>query len=117
MSLDVYLRIDVSALSGSSEPHEVELYDDNITHNLGKMAGEFGLYVPLWRPDEANINEAWQLIDLLVDGLEALESQPDRAKAHNPPNGWGDYEGLVGFVERYLEACRKYPKAKVKVSR
>lgn len=30
---------------------------------------------------------------------------------------WGHYEGLVSFVERYLNACIENPEAIVKVSR
>ena len=36
-------------------------------------------------------------------------------KALNPPNGWGDYEGAVDFIARFLEACKAHPKAFVRV--
>ena len=35
----------------------------------------------------------------------------------NPKNGWGSYEGLVNFVDNYLNACYEYPSAEVKISR
>jgi hypothetical protein len=93
------------------------VYSGNITHNLGAMAGAAGLYGHLWRPDEIGIVYARQLIEPLTFGLARLLDGPDHFKAHNPPNGWGTYEGLVRFVEGYLLACKAYPNATVRVWR
>lgn len=57
------------------------------------------------------------LIAPLESGLALLRSDPERFKAFNPENGWGDYDALVAFVAGYLEACRKHPDAIVEVSR
>jgi len=92
-------------------------YSANITHNLGKMAGEAGIYEHLWRPDEIGITVAKELIDPLRQGLHSLKSEPERYATFNPSNGWGDYDGLVLFVEDYLNACYQYPSATVEVSR
>lgn len=94
-----------------------EVYSSNITHNLNQMAREAGIYKYLWRPDEIGINKAAQLIDPLRAGLELLKSDPARFKKFNPENLWGTYEGLVRFVENYLQACVSYPSAEVRVSR
>ena len=96
---------------------EDEVYSSNITHNLGKMADVAGIYEALWRPEEIGINKARQLIEPLTAGLAALKADPAKFRAHNPPNGWGTYEGFVLFVEKYLAACREYPDADVSVSR
>lgn len=93
------------------------VFDRNITHNLNTMAGEAGLYECLWRPDEIGITKAEQLIEPLSKGLALLESDPERFKAFNPYNGWGDYAGLCAFVSAYLDACREYPDAEVSASR
>jgi hypothetical protein len=125
MSLDVYLY---------GEPHEIEweccecgqirtkmmrdcLYGANITHNLGKMANEAGLYNALWRPDEIGITTASQLVPILQNGLQILHESPKRFIAFNPENGWGCYSGFLRFVEKYLEACKEFPEATVEVSR
>jgi hypothetical protein len=50
-------------------------------------------------------------------GLELLRGDPERFKKHNPENGWGSYEGLIDFVENYLEACEEYPNADINISR
>lgn len=94
-----------------------EVYWANITHNLNKMAGEAGIYEHLWRPDEIGITKAAELIEPLRAGLALLKSDPSRFKKFNPENGWGTYEGLVAFVEKYLAACEEYPAAVVRVSR
>ena len=94
-----------------------EVYSGNITHNLGGMADEAGIYQYLWRPDELNIEKAAELIVPLSKGLSKLQADPERFKEFNPSNGWGDYEGLVDFVREYLVACEQYPDAKVGVWR
>ncbi len=94
-----------------------ELYHDNITHNLAKMANAAGIYACLWRPDEIGITKAHQLLLPLNNGLTALRKAPMKFKKYNPENGWGDYEGLCEFVQGYLDACLLYRDAKVEVSR
>lgn len=89
----------------------------DITHNLNKMADAAGIYEHLWRPDEIGVDLAAQLIDPLREGLNRLEADPEKFRAYNPANGWGNYEGLVKFVQAYLAACEKYPQAVVGVSR
>jgi hypothetical protein len=107
MSLDVYL----------TELRPVEVYEDNITHNLTGMARHADLYHFLWCPEEMGIKTASELIGPLREGLERLKADPDRFKAFNPPNGWGHYDNLVAFVDRYLKACEAAPLATVRVSR
>lgn len=107
MSLDVYLK--------AVRPTEV--FSANITHNLGRMAREAGIYEALWRPDEIGITTAEQLIEPLTAGLALLKSDPPRFEAFNSPNGWGLYEHFVPFVEGYLEACKENPDAAVSVWR
>ena len=106
------------------EPVEVDLvgdddcvFDYNITHNLNSMAEEVGIYQALWRPDEIGVTKAKQLIPLLRDGLEKLKADPERCKKFNPENGWGNYEGLLDVVQKYLKACEEYPEAEIEVSR
>lgn len=103
MSLDVHL----SAL------RQTTVYDSNITHNLGKMAAEAGIYHHLWRPEELGITKAEQLIEPLERGLSFLQADPEKYRQLDAANGWGKYEHLVAFVEQYLAACRDNPDADV----
>lgn len=107
MSLSVYLEV----------VQPVAVYDANITHNLGKMAKEAGIYQHLWRPEELGITKASELIEPLRAGLALLESDPRRFETFNPENDWGSYEGLCRFVGSYLSACEDNPDAAVRVSR
>lgn len=109
MSLDVYLT--------ETSPHEV--YFNNITHNLGDMADEAGIYKHLWRPEEVvpPVVKAMDLIEPLTKGLALLKSDPARFEKFNATNGWGKYEHFVPFVEKYLQACIEHPHADVRVSR
>ena len=108
MSLDVYLECDCC---------KSELYSANITHNLNTMADEAGIYKALWMPEELHITKADQLINILQEGLNLLESEPIKFQLLNPSNGWGTYEGLIRFVRNYLQACITYPQARVRVWR
>lgn len=95
----------------------ITVFDTNITHNLGLMATEAGIYMHLWRPDELGFTHAIQLIEGLKSGLLALKTQPERFKKLNPSNGWGRYEDFVAFVEEYLNACEMNPDAEITISR
>ena len=113
MSLTVYLNV--------TKP--VAVYDNNITHNLGKMAAEvklsngLTLYDVLWRPDEHELELAEDIAELLDEGWNILVSEPDRFKQHNPENGWGNYDNLCKFVYEYRNACWNEPDAEVEVCR
>jgi len=89
----------------------------NITHNLMPMAKEAGLFDALWLPEALMINVAKELIKPLTLGLGELVSKPQHYKQFNPKNNWGNYEGLVMFVTRYLAACQEWPEAIIEVSR
>lgn len=105
MSLDVFLKM--------VEP--VTVYSSNITHNLGPMADEAGVYKHLWRPEEVGISRASQLIEPLTKAIELMKAEPDRFKRLDAPNRWGTYDDFVPWLERYLNACIEYPNADVSV--
>ncbi len=126
MSLDIYLkdsveRTRICTCCNCDNEHEVTYFSEiasfNMTHNLEKMADAADIYDAVWRPDEHNISFASEMIKILEDGLERLESDPEFYKKYNPSNGWGCYEGLVKVLREYLEACKKHPHAKITVSR
>jgi hypothetical protein len=113
MSLDVDLMITIPT----------SVYSGNVTHNLGKMAGEVKLsndktlYDILWRPEEHGFYFAREISELLDEGWNILLSDPEKYKRYNPENGWGSYEGLCDFVYRYRNACWDNPEAELSISR
>lgn len=107
MSLDVYLT--------AMRPTEV--FWANITHNLGRMAKEAGIYDCLWCPGEHGITKAEQLIEPLSRGLMLMKDDPARFRKLDSENGWGTYDDFVPWIEKYLEACKANPNAHVTTDR
>ena len=99
----------------------------NITHNLGLMADHCKLYEPLWRPYRLfNISEddeydtvilAKDIIEYVKTGLDILRKDKKNLLQYEPDNGWGSYQGLLDFTERYLECLTKHKNAKIRISR
>ena len=88
MSLDVHLIA----------VREVSVYSDNMTHNLGEMAEQAGIYSVIWRPEESGVERAQELIIPLEMGLDRFYGKA--------PAGDDDYLFLVmesEFKGRRLE--------------
>jgi hypothetical protein len=129
-------EVDIS-LYPETEYETNEVWEGNITHNLGQMATKACLYDALWRPhrlhpdyphaitntaiesefEETHRMKAEDIISFLVSGLFSLRRGVDEWKKMNPANGWGTYEQLADFVVDYAAACLKYPNATIEVSR
>ena len=101
----------------ASDEEDDTVFDHNITHNLGAMAQEAGIYKAVWRPDENGITHAKQLIPILQEGIAKMEAEPERFRKHNPSNGWGSYDVFLLWLKEYLDACYTYPEATISVSR
>lgn len=113
MSLDVYLEDPVTPKYGNREV----LYNRNITHNLGKMAAEAGIYDFVWTPNENGLMLASQLIEPIKAGLQRMKDNPEHYSQFSAPNGWGTYEQFIPWIEDYLKALEEYPDALVSTSR
>lgn len=106
------MSLDITLYAIPKEPQVV--FDLNITHNLGQMAIECGLYEFMW---EAEDKVAFELISGLEKGIQELESNPGKYKEFNPSNGWGTYENLLACAKGLLEACKENPNATISCSR
>jgi hypothetical protein len=107
MSLDIYLVKD-----------EEVLWENNITHNLTRLADAVDLYIVMWCADELGITTAKEALPILTRGLNSLvQMHPDFYNHLEPENGWGTYGGLVKFVVDYIQACVKYPDAIIEISK
>lgn len=93
------------------------VFDANITHNLGGMAKEAGIYKHLWRPEELGITNAGDLVEPLTNGLALMRGDPIRFKAFDAENGWGIYEDFIPWIEKYLQACIDNPDGIIEVYR
>lgn len=140
MSLNVYLvqKRWVSYDKGVTYTEEEnDIYEANITHNLGKMADEAGIYEALWRPHrlkpEYNIPDgdfnaeyefesqsqtlAKDIIEILEKGLSDMKARPIHYQQFNASNGWGTYNDFIPWIEKYLEACKDWPESLIVTSR
>ena len=106
MSLDIWL----------TKTMPTAVFDANITHNLGRMAEEAGIYDHLWHPARVGVTKAEQLIDPLQKALTAMYADPARFKAFDAGNGWGTYEQFLPWLQRLQTACMEHPDAEVGVS-
>ncbi len=113
MSLDVHLTPNACPHCGRGD----EGYGSNITHNLNDMADAASIYGVVWYPEEHGITLAEQLIEPLRKAIADMKARPAYFRRFNATNGWGTYENFVTWLERYLAACEKMPKATVSVSR
>ena len=90
------------------------LFSTNITHNLSGMFDEAGVYEILWRGDGMIAGE---VEDKLAAALALMESDPERFKKHDSPNGWGLYIHAVPWLREIVAACREHKHAKIRCSR
>lgn len=111
------MSLDFSLYAVDQDDNEICVYDGNITHNLTDMAREAGIYKALWRPEEINAEKAEDIANILHDGLIQMKSNPKRFQFFNASNGFGTYKHFVPFVEEVLDACKKYPSAKISIYR
>jgi len=90
----------------------VIFWDCNITYNLGKMLRAAGF--PAW--EALRGAPASETGGMLAKVADTLEGNPDHFKTFNPPNGWGDYDGCVRWVQDFADACASYPRATIGAS-
>ncbi|RKN61884.1 hypothetical protein D7231_31930 [Streptomyces klenkii] len=111
MSYDISLWMKVD--TGGPEPVEIELADiGNYTSNVGRM------WVDALGHRLADLKDrtARDCIDALTRAVAAMESDPAKYEAMNPPNGWGDYDGALNYLRRLRDACLAHPNATVHIS-
>lgn len=105
------MSYDVSIHIPGKHGTTAEEWDRNLTYNLSSMMQEGGLILIDLDGEKAG---AW--IATLQTLYKAMLEEPDRFKAHNPPNGWGDYDGLLDFVRDFASAAEAHPDGIVLIS-
>lgn len=90
------------------------LFSRNITHNLGPMFDEAGVYEILWRGDG---RVAGSVVDQLEAALRTMHDDPPRFEKFNAANGWGMYEHATLFLADVIRGCREHPEGVLRCSR
>ena len=108
MSWDVHLEADL----GGPEPLRVGDLDANYTWNVGPMfkaaVGEAGL-------NHLDGISAAEMREKCAAILAAFNANPEKFRALNPANGWGNFDGAREFIRTIHDACERAPKAIVRV--
>jgi hypothetical protein len=102
MSYDVYL----------AKNEKKEEFIANYTYNVSPMYYD-ALGFSINDLDGMNAKEARLLI---INALVRMTEEPDKYKAMNPDNGWGNYEGAMNFLSKILLSCIEHPKRTIRVS-
>ena len=87
----------------------------NITHNLNVMAEAVSedFYKAIWRPEELNANNAQDIVDIIIKGLNKIENNPQHYIHLNPRN----YYDFVEFLHKYVDILQENPDATIKAYR
>lgn len=112
MSLDFYLGARVD--TGAKCPIWVEVWRGNYTHNVTPMWRLAGVYQALYWSDG---ERAGTLVPVLSRGCRAMRDNIAAYRALNPSNGWGDADRALVFLGRVTAACKRHPKAEVRISK
>lgn len=106
MSYDAYLALD----AGNDEL--INVHDcGNYTWNCGTMLFK-ALKLSL---TDMNNFQAETVSILLKIALKEMSENREEYLKLNPPNGWGNLEGWMEYLNNIRMACEKYPKCIFKV--
>lgn len=110
MSLDIYLVVEECPACGRPREDVVAM---NITHNVSPMWRLVGVRDALY---ESHGRLAEETLPALRAGVATMRERIVDCRALNPPNGWGDADRALEWLGEWLEACERYPRARIRVS-
>ena len=99
MSADLWIKLDACTTCGRGSEQAAEL---NITYNLSSMLRAAGFHGWSWCTGKPAPEVGRHMLAV----LDGMQTDPDRWRAMNPPNGWGDYDQcLQGRMRDFANAC------------
>ncbi len=108
MSYDISLKI-------KTGDNYVDVVDcGNYTYNCSKMfqeANELKLSL-----SDLNNGCSGEVIPVLEEVISNMRKDKEKYEAMNPPNGWGDYECFLKFLENILGEFKKNDLCRLSVS-
>jgi hypothetical protein len=84
----------------------------NYTHNMNGALREIWGGKDWWDLSYMTASEA---LPFVVTAIDALQTDPERYRAHEPGNGWGSVETLLGFLRRVRVALEQRPGDRLRV--
>lgn len=112
MSYDVTFYADVGGKESAPLVGGWRNYTANVSGMWFDAIGEPGLGELLDPEPVAEI-----ILPQIEKGILNMRANPEKYRAMNPANGWGDYEGALAYLEWIAEGCRQWPKSRVHVWR
>lgn len=90
------------------------LHDVNCTYNLSDMFREAlpDLKDGMWGLNNLSGSEAEPH---LSKAIKDMDENPDKYKAMNPKNGWGDFDGALEVLVQILSWCQQAPRGTISV--
>lgn len=83
----------------------------NYSYNVSPMFKKAGLNFV-----ELNERNATEVSRILTDVIIRMTEKPNDYRELNPSNGWGTYEGAIGFLAKIIKQCLLYPQYSVKIT-
>ena len=79
-------------------------FHENMTSNVA----------PMWREAGCDLRDlkgkkGSEAVKPLCDAINRMMADPEKYKAMNPANGWGDYEGCLNYLRGCHDACYANP--------
>lgn len=108
MSWSIYVNVPPCVTCGNSESVDIGGQTYNVSPMYYDAFGGEGLR----GLDGKQCREA---LPLLVAAVERMQAEPEKYRAMNPKNGWGNYEGALETLVKLREACERYPTGTVVV--
>jgi hypothetical protein len=114
MSLEIQLYCNVEL--GGKEPERIGLFQTSITANLLNMGKRTGHWEFIWEPGENNIWFAYQMRPFLESAITFCLENKEFLSTFNHKSGYGTYEEFLTILQEYLEACKRWPLARIYTS-
>jgi len=84
------------------------VFESNLTANLTPMLREAGIYLGDERWKE---HPGIDMLPTLQRAIDQMLDDPERFKAMNPANGWGDYGGAIKTLTTLRDSIARNPDA------
>ena len=105
MGVDLYLCED-PCKTCNHQP--ICVADESYTYNVSRM------WYKVYPADKYMVQiegmKGKQAYKKLAHAKKVMEENKEEFEAMNPLNGWGSYEGFLGFIEKLMKHSLDYPK-------
>ena len=107
MSLDVWLTETVTI-------KDSVVVSKNITHNLGEMWRQLGVYDALYNSAG---KKAKDVLPVMREGLRLMVENPGKYKRFSATNGWGTYEQALPWLIELVAEFEEHPNGVIGISK